>query len=243
MDNPGYETTDGFLTRRSVRDSWIALFLLWIIWAILFITKQAVGKLSFSRHPPSQPSDPLSNRDPGSLSEEGRKNYGGSYTASGGPVGTSGSNVPVTSSTTQVGLGATQAVSAAQQEHDIQQENQREHERRQQAHPRNTGITGSGDGHRGLLSRGSTNMRERISRTHGLARDLTMMLLLALTLNSFGRGSGVVVLILSWIYVGTALMWLSCALLFRNGVVDAFFGTIQMLLILVILILAFSLGW
>ncbi|CAO3564668.1 unnamed protein product [Mortierella alpina] len=95
----------------------------------------------------------------------------------------------------------------------------------------------------GFFSRAMDNIRDRILRTHNLVRDLTLMLLLVVTLNTFGRGSGVVILVLSWIYLAVVFLWAILMLLIESRIIDMILGTFQMLLLLAMLIAAYSVGW
>ncbi|KAG0053900.1 hypothetical protein BGZ83_000213 [Gryganskiella cystojenkinii] len=95
----------------------------------------------------------------------------------------------------------------------------------------------------GFFGRAMENIRERIDRTHDLVRDLTLMLLLVVTINTFGHGSGVTVLILVWIYLAIAFFWAGMMMLIESRIIDAILGSIEMLLLLAMLVAAYSIGW
>ncbi|KAG0307121.1 hypothetical protein BGZ97_000504, partial [Linnemannia gamsii] len=82
-----------------------------------------------------------------------------------------------------------------------------------------------------------------IDRTYNLIRDLTLMLLVVVTLNTFGLGSGVTVLVLAWIYLAVALFWAGMMMLIESRVIDMILGSLQMLILLAILIAAYAIGW
>ncbi|KAF9995058.1 hypothetical protein BGZ79_000155 [Entomortierella chlamydospora] len=93
------------------------------------------------------------------------------------------------------------------------------------------------------VARAPKNRRYRVKKAHNLARDLTLMLLLVVTLNTFGLGSGVAVLVLTWIFTGFAIIWIASAIVFEHFILDLVFGFIEMALLLAILITAFVMGW
>ncbi|KAI1308447.1 hypothetical protein EDD11_004270 [Mortierella claussenii] len=94
-----------------------------------------------------------------------------------------------------------------------------------------------------FFGRSADNFRDRVDRTHNLVRDLTLMLLLAVTLNTLGRGSGVFVLIVAWIYVAFAYLWAGIIMMVENRILDFILGGLEMLLILAMLIAAYAVGW
>ncbi|KAF9175706.1 hypothetical protein BGX21_000558 [Mortierella sp. AD011] len=69
------------------------------------------------------------------------------------------------------------------------------------------------------------------------------MLLLVVTLNTFGLGSGAAVLILTWIYTGFAIIWILSAIVFEHFILDLTMGFIEMALLLAMLITAYAMGW
>jgi hypothetical protein len=69
------------------------------------------------------------------------------------------------------------------------------------------------------------------------------MLFLVVTLNTFGLGSGVAVLILAWIFVAIALFWAGLMMLIESRVIDLILGTLAMLLLLGIFIANYVIGW
>ncbi|OAQ32332.1 hypothetical protein K457DRAFT_889264 [Linnemannia elongata AG-77] len=197
-----------FLGRRSVRNAWIAVSVLWVVWAMLFLARQTFGPTRVYNAPRS------------------------------GGVGSSG--VPVSADQgpydVQNGVGPTSSGGVG-------------------TGGVGTGVTGSGvattgvSGHHGTAARGGfftravDNVRDRIDRTYKLIRDLTLMLLLVVALNSFGLGSGTAVLILSWIFVAVALFWAGLIMLIESRIIDLLLGTLEMLLLLGIFICAYALGW
>ncbi|CAG8578722.1 10955_t:CDS:2 [Paraglomus occultum] len=100
---------------------------------------------------------------------------------------------------------------------------------------------------RGTTTTGTGNTRghgigKNIKRAHEYATHLLLGLLSALIVNSLGRGSGVSVEVLSWVYFGLALTWLVLELMgirFARMVL----GPIEAILLLVIFIIAWSWGW
>ncbi|KAF9289601.1 hypothetical protein BGZ68_009019 [Mortierella alpina] len=166
---PAYDNSPhaiAFLGRRSVRDTWITLWVLWLIWALLFLTKQTFGAVRFSQTTPST----------------GR-------VATGLPVTTGLDRGPYVEGAGSIPgdeQGPTVVTGAAETSTPV--------------HAAGTARTAPGS----FFSRAVDNMRDRILRTHNLVRDLTLMLLLVVTLNTFGLGSGIAVLVLSWIYVSVA---------------------------------------
>ncbi|KAI8601728.1 hypothetical protein EDD21DRAFT_373775 [Dissophora ornata] len=190
--NVGEEISTVFFHRQSVRDTWIALWVMWLLWAMLFVTKLALG-------PPRMVDSVPSER---------------AVTASGAVAPAPGTYVatePVGVEPVNTAGVPTPAVAP------------------RQSKPR--------------LARTGDNIRERMDRTHNLVRDLTLMLLLVVTLNTFGLGSGVTVLVLSWIYVGFAFLWAALMVTVDHRVIDVIFGVLETLLILAMLITAYAIGW
>ncbi|KAF9202899.1 hypothetical protein BGZ59_001916, partial [Podila verticillata] len=56
-------------------------------------------------------------------------------------------------------------------------------------------------------------------------------------------GSGIVVLVLVWIYLAIALMWALLIMLVESRILDMVLGSIEMLILLAMLIAAYSIGW
>ncbi|KAF9155960.1 hypothetical protein BG015_007867 [Linnemannia schmuckeri] len=210
---PGYRDSIGysaaFLGRRSVRDTWIAVSVLWIVWAILFLARQTFGPTRVYDAPRSER---VTSSGAPVVSEQGP--YDVQNGVAGGARGGHDHTV--------VGGGANGTTTA-------------------------TGLGGHrgavGGRKTGLVSRTVDSVRDRIDRTYKLIRDLTLMLLVVVTLNSFGLGSGVAVLILAWIYVAFALIWAGLMMVIESRVIDLIMGTLQMLLLLGILIAAYVVGW
>ncbi|KAF8948021.1 hypothetical protein BGZ47_006884 [Haplosporangium gracile] len=202
--NIGYSAA--FLGRRSVRDTWIAVSVLWIVWAMLFLARQTFGPTRVYDAPRGER---VTSSGAPMVSDQGP------YDVQNGVAGTRGAHDPTmvggaNGTTTTAGLGHHGGVGG-----------------------RNTGV----------FSRAVNSVRDRVDRTYKLIRDLTLMLLVVVTLNSFGLGSGVAVLILAWIYVGLALVWAGLIMLIESRVIDLIMGTLEMLLLLGILIAAYVVGW
>ncbi|KAF9141360.1 hypothetical protein BGX30_004949 [Mortierella sp. GBA39] len=200
---PGYGDSIGnaaaFLGRRSVRDTWIAISILWIVWAMLFVARQTFGPTRVFNAPRGErvvsPNAPVS-------AEQGPYDVQDGLTPMPGGGAANG--------TATTGLGG------------------------------HHGVAGRKGG---FFSRAVDDVRDRIDRTYKLIRDLTLMLLFVVTLNTFGLGSGVTVLILTWIYVAIALFWAGLMMLIESRLIDLILGTLQMLLLLGILIAAYVIGW
>ncbi|KAG0231937.1 hypothetical protein BGW42_008537 [Actinomortierella wolfii] len=177
------EDLRSFLNARSVRNGWIALWCLWMVWALLFLAKQVLGGQAARRvGVPHQSA--ATGTQPGVET--------GTYTTGQAPA--------TTASTGEV----------------------RE---------------------KGIIGRSVDSLHNRVSRASDLARDLTLFLLIGLTVNSIAHGSGVSVLVLAWIYFVFALIWLGIVLLFENFIIDVIMGVIQFGLILAILSIAYHYGW
>ncbi|KAF9919284.1 hypothetical protein BX616_009987 [Lobosporangium transversale] len=176
-----------FWGRRSVRDSWIALWVMWMLWMFLFLAKQIFGS-------------------PRVYDARGDRVPAGTAAPDVGPYGNTAHH--------EAAVGTTTAPVAA---------------------PVNQ--------HKGHFGRTANNMRERIRRTHNLVRDLTLMLLLALTVNAFGSGSAVFVNIMAWIFTALAFMWAGAIMMVESRILDMAFGVLEMLSILAILIAAYAMGW
>ncbi|KAF9115507.1 hypothetical protein BGX27_007522 [Mortierella sp. AM989] len=95
----------------------------------------------------------------------------------------------------------------------------------------------AGDGHR------RRNVVDRLKRMQSLLRDLTLMLLVILAFNTFGRGSGVTALILTWIYFVIAILWVGAIFLLDSHILNTIFATVAVLILLAISIVAYSTGW
>ncbi|KAG0323609.1 hypothetical protein BG000_002564 [Podila horticola] len=206
---PGEATS--FLGRRSVRDTWIALWVLWLLWAGLFIAKQTFGETR--RAEARRVQDARVGHDTGPYSTAAVDTTApvpGEVLVSENERGRELSESPTHAEAETAAVGGTRPA---------------------RAH------------NKGLFVRAVDNMRERIDRTHKLVRDLTLMLLLVVTLNTFGLGSGVVVLVLAWIYLAIALMWALLMMLVESRILDMMLGSIEMLILLAMLIAAYSIGW
>lgn len=193
-----YYTATAFLGRRSVRDTWIAIWVLWLLWALLFLAKQAFG------HPRVE----VTRGDRVAAVSSSAPNGvvydvpGATSTSAAEPVGTA--STPPPSTTAPI-------------------------------------VTTRRRG--AFFHRATNSLRERIARTYDLVRDLTLMLVVVVTLNHFGLASGVYVLVMSWIYLAFVFMWAGMLMLVESRIIDVVFGTIQMLLLLAMLIGAYCLGW
>ncbi|KAG9288135.1 hypothetical protein G9A89_000930 [Geosiphon pyriformis] len=82
-----------------------------------------------------------------------------------------------------------------------------------------------------------------LKRATNLARDLLFGLLAALTINSFGRGTSVPGLILTWIYIVGSITWIATELLGGFFLIRLILAPIHFLILLAIFILAYALGW
>ncbi|KAK3819868.1 MAG: hypothetical protein J3Q66DRAFT_335696 [Benniella sp.] len=195
-DDRRQDTATSFLSRRSVRDTWIAIWVMWILWSLLFLAKQFFKYRVID-----------TTRDRMVTTSAAVAPNADVYNGV-GPTGTSGIADPASDGT----LPTTAPVTG------------RRHQK-------------------GLFNRATNDMRERVFRTHDLVRDLTLMLLLVVALNHFGLASGVFVLILTWIYLAIAWMWVGLMLLVESRVLDVLLGSVEMLLLLAMLIGAYVLGW
>ncbi|KAG0253087.1 hypothetical protein DFQ27_007660 [Actinomortierella ambigua] len=160
-----------FLHSRSVRNGWIALWVLWMVWALLFIGKQVLGGQAARR------------------------------------VG-----APRAGETVVTTAGETTATTTEYRE-------------------------------KGIIRRSVDSMHARVTRASDLARDLTVFLLIGLTVNSIAHGAGVSVLALAWIFFVLSVLWIGLVLVIDNFVIDAIMGTIQFGIILAILSIAYHYGW
>ncbi|RUS23349.1 hypothetical protein BC937DRAFT_86983 [Endogone sp. FLAS-F59071] len=86
-------------------------------------------------------------------------------------------------------------------------------------------------------------MTRRLNRIQDLFRDLLLSLFAALTINSFGRGGMSSVEILTWIFLGVAIIWMLLELAFDNRLIRIVFALVLYVINLVIFILAFAAGW
>ncbi|KAG0286166.1 hypothetical protein BGZ98_005197, partial [Dissophora globulifera] len=80
------------------------------------------------------------------------------------------------------------------------------------------------------------NIGERIEKAHNLVRDLTLMLLLVVALNTFGERSMPKPLAL-------AFLWAGLVMVIDFRIIDIVLGSVEMLLLLAMLIVAYSVGW
>ncbi|RUP51181.1 hypothetical protein BC936DRAFT_149502 [Jimgerdemannia flammicorona] len=87
------------------------------------------------------------------------------------------------------------------------------------------------------------SMSCRLDRVQGVLRDLLLSLLAALTINTFGRGGTSSVEVLTWIFLGVAIVWTIFELGFDNRIIRVIFSSILYGINLVIFILAFAAGW
>ncbi|KAG0017683.1 hypothetical protein BGZ82_000681 [Podila clonocystis] len=217
-----FDKATSFLSRRSVRDTWIALSVLWILWAGLFnlffhasthlfsIAKQTFG---------------------GTRTVETRRAHAavgqdtGPYSTAGADMATA---VPGEVLVSENGRGRDFTESSSHAEAETVAVG---------------GTSATRARNKGFFGRAADNIRVRIDRTHNLLRDLTLMLLLVLTLNTFGLGSGVLVLVLAWIYLALALMWALLMMLVESRILDMVLGSLEMLILLAMLIATYSTGW
>ncbi|KAG0265400.1 hypothetical protein BG011_004785 [Mortierella polycephala] len=188
-----------FFGRRAVRDTWIAVWAMWILWALLFVAKQA---FSAARITEAHRTERVAVAEPVAIPERG-------------PFDVSSDVTPIPGDN----LGAGSAMPTAAE---------------QLGQPHSVISTHPDD---------RSTKRDRILRIHDLIRDLTLMLLLVVTVNTFGHGSGVLVLILTWIYLATAFIWAGLMMLIESRILDMVMGTIKMMLLLAMLIAAYTIGW
>ncbi|KAG0353738.1 hypothetical protein BG005_007033 [Podila minutissima] len=207
-----HDVASSFLGRRSVRDTWIVLWVLWLFWAGLFIAKQTFG----ATH----------------MVEARRAQRTAAVGQDTGPY-----------STADVDTAAPVPGEV------LVPENERGREFAEPpTHAEAEAAAGAGTSPirartKGFFGRAADNIRERIDRTYTLVRDLTLMLLLVVTVNTFGLGSGTAVLVLSWIYLAIALMWALLMMLVESRILDMVLGSMEMLILLAMLIAAYSMGW
>ncbi|CAG8616860.1 2771_t:CDS:2 [Paraglomus brasilianum] len=157
-DHYSNESFDVFTRSRSVRNTFAALFCLWVIWSLLWLLR-----LCFSRSAKSGETDRES-ADRGTTDRAGATNSGGRFQG------------------------------------------------------------------------------KNIKRAHEYATHLLLGLLSALVVNSLGRGSGVSVEVIAWVYFGLALIWLAAELM-GVRIARLILGPIEAILLLVIFIIAWSWGW
>ncbi|KAF9106594.1 hypothetical protein BGX29_008996 [Mortierella sp. GBA35] len=212
--NIGYAAA--FLGRRAVRDTWIAIWVLWLVWALLFLAKQTFGSTRVFDAPRSERvitsnTPVVTERGPYETTPGGVSPFpdGG---GGGGVVGQDQSMVG--ENTSELGT----------------------------AH-RGGGAVAGGAGRGGFFQRAVDNGRDRIERTYNLVRDLTLMLLVVVTINTFGLGSGIAVLILTWIYLAITLFWAGLVMVIESRIIDVVLGSLQILILLAILIAAYAIGW
>ncbi|GBC08399.1 hypothetical protein RclHR1_08090003 [Rhizophagus clarus] len=149
---------EAFVSKRSVRNTWIAFWILWIIWSLISLLDYATR-------------DRNHNRGADGVESGDRNN------------------------------------------------------------PRNKGFARFGNGGNGA------------ERAASLARDLLLGLLSALVLNTFARGSGVAVEILTWFYLGIAIIMLLVEIFVDSKIVQVFFGIVEFGLLLTIISLSYRFGW
>ncbi|CAG8644073.1 7305_t:CDS:2 [Ambispora gerdemannii] len=91
--------------------------------------------------------------------------------------------------------------------------------------------------------RSGTFSDRSVKRAHKVARDLLLGMLAALVINSFGRGTAIPGLILFWLYLGLAVIWLGSELMGGNKIVRIAMAPLESLILLVIFILSYAVGW
>ncbi|KAI8057662.1 hypothetical protein BDF22DRAFT_661861 [Syncephalis plumigaleata] len=94
----------------------------------------------------------------------------------------------------------------------------------------------------GTTAAGTTNAAAT-TRAEKLIRDLILLLLVPLVVNGFGRGSGVGVEILTWIFFALATIFAMVEFIAGNRLFRSGFNFLLIALSLVIFILAFAAGW
>ncbi|CAB4420855.1 unnamed protein product [Rhizophagus irregularis] len=97
--------------------------------------------------------------------------------------------------------------------------------------PRNKGFSRFGNGGNGA------------KRAARLARDLLLGLLSALVMNTFARGSAISVEIITWFYLGIAIIMLLVEILVDSKIAKIFFGIVEFGLLLTIFSLSYRYGW
>lgn len=80
-------------------------------------------------------------------------------------------------------------------------------------------------------------------RAARLARDLLLGLLSALVMNTFARGSAISVEIITWFYLGIAIIMLLVEILVDSKIAKIFFGIVEFGLLLTIFSLSYRNGW
>ncbi|ORX58828.1 hypothetical protein DM01DRAFT_1400230 [Hesseltinella vesiculosa] len=83
----------------------------------------------------------------------------------------------------------------------------------------------------------------RMDRSHDLIRDLLLMLLTVLTINTFARGSTRAVMVISWLFVAFAVIFVCVETVFKNGFVRLFYTLIFYALALAVIGLAWRYGF
>ncbi|KAI8092465.1 uncharacterized protein BX664DRAFT_384030 [Halteromyces radiatus] len=83
----------------------------------------------------------------------------------------------------------------------------------------------------------------RMNRGHNLIRDLLFMLLCVLVLNTFARGSTRAVMIIAWLFVAFAIVFLFVESVFNHHFIQLSYTVIFYALALAILGLAFAYGF
>ncbi|KAG0275800.1 hypothetical protein BGZ95_008350 [Linnemannia exigua] len=214
LTGTGVGNAASFFGRRSVRDTWIAIWVLWIVWAMLFIAKQLFRTprafdVPRSERVTSSNAPVVGDQGPYDVHHDGLDPIAGA-------VGARDQDQTSLGDGGAGGVGGVGGVSGAGATH----------------RPGNA-----------FFQRAADNVRDRIDRTYNLIRDLTLMLMVVVTVNTFGLGSGIAVLILTWIYLAIALLWAGLMMLIESRIIDVILGTLQMLILLAILIAAYAIGW
>ncbi|CAG8438563.1 12818_t:CDS:2 [Dentiscutata heterogama] len=82
-----------------------------------------------------------------------------------------------------------------------------------------------------------------LKRASRIAHDLLLGFLSALVMNTLGRGSGIAVEILSWIYLGLSIVWLGTEMVTENKLVRLSLGSVLLSILLTIIIISYATGW
>ncbi|RUP31950.1 hypothetical protein BC936DRAFT_138600 [Jimgerdemannia flammicorona] len=96
-------------------------------------------------------------------------------------------------------------------------------------------YSGDGYGYGGIAGRGN--------RAHDVLRDLVLLLLSALLVNTLAQGSTYAVEILAWIFVAFAIVWTIFEASYESRIARFFFGLVFFGITVAIFSLAFHEGW
>ncbi|KAL1933925.1 hypothetical protein VTP01DRAFT_8015 [Rhizomucor pusillus] len=87
------------------------------------------------------------------------------------------------------------------------------------------------------------NVYNRMNRSHDILRDLVLMLLSVLVINTFARGSTRGVMIVAWIFLAFAIVWMFSESVFTHRYIRFLYSLIFFALALIIIGLAWKQGF